>query len=764
MKSIRQALLLLLLLALTASSSMAQISLSGRVVEKSTRAPIPGVHVLTDFQNVGGVTDSEGVFRLEVPSLPARLSFSSLGFATVIQTVTSAEGDVLIQMQETLLDMDPLLISATRELQPRTDLPVSISAISAGQLERVNPDVMYQVFNQIAGVHMVDLGNDQYKLSIRQPFTNKAYFLFMEDGIPLRPIGIFNPNGMLDANMAGVERIEVLRGPSSSIYGGNAVAGSINFISKDPSRRLPKEISLRRDSYGYLRADFSGSATKGVVGVSLAGFTARQRDSWYEHSDYDRVSFTARADVRLSKDTQIENTLSYSNLNTDTNGALDSLSYVARGFNSLHTFSYREMESFRVKSAIKHAWNGGGQSTLTLFARSNRNDQLPYWRVRGVRGNSSKATGEINAQEFWSLGALGLQEWSFKPLNASLQAGFSVDSSPSTYRANWISVDRDADGRYASYTSPDSLLTDYAADIFNAALFVQGEIIPLPKLRVSGSLRFDHIQYAYDNKLSAEAYSSAPDETTTFRHVSPRLGVTYDLGNGRGVYSNLSLGFAPPEVNELYHGVSVPSLSPATFQSVELGGWAALAAGKAFIDLSLYSMKGVDEIIPIVAPNGSFVNENAGLTRHYGVEYTLLLVPNQLVSVRMSGSQSVHEFIDFMDFGVDRSGNEMAFAPRFVANGEVAITPQAVAGLRLSAEWNHVGPYYMDNSASAKYEGYDLLNLRASYDLHPFSVWINVVNVMDTLYATNAAAYVWGSTYNVGQVRSATLGARYRFK
>ena len=57
----------------------------------------------------------------------------------------------------------------------------------------------------------------------------------MEDGIPLRPIGVFNPNALINVNMAGAERIEILRGPSSAMNGGNAVAGSINFISTRPT-------------------------------------------------------------------------------------------------------------------------------------------------------------------------------------------------------------------------------------------------------------------------------------------------------------------------------------------------------------------------------------------------------------------------------------------------------------------------------------------------------------------------------------------------
>jgi len=740
----------------------AQSTISGNVVDAAMNVALDNVHIVIESHQSGVITNADGAFQVTVSNLPVRLIFSRIGYSTLQMTVNSAKDPLKVVLQPTALDMDPIIVSASRELQPRTESAVSISAIGTEQLARTNPDMIFQVFNQVAGVHMVDLGNDQYKLSIRQPFTNKAYFLFMEDGIALRPIGIFNPNGLLEANMHGLDRIEILRGPSSAVYGGNAVAGSINTISKNPFLAAPVEFGLRRDSYGYLRSDVSGSFKKNNVGVSFSGFGAKQRDSWYEHSDYDRLAFSSRVDVKLSDKSLWQNTISYSNLNSDTNGALDSLNFIKRGFTSQHTFSYRELASLRVRSTLIHQWNDHSSSNLTLYGRNNRLDQLPYWKVRSVRGKPTKATGEIQKQSFWSLGAIGHQEWRLTKPQVTILSGFSADYSPSTYSSNWIDVTKDSDGKYASYVSPDSLLSDYAADILNIAGFVEASKRFTEAIKVSGSLRFDHVQYQYDNFLTPSAFSGAPDETTSYQHVSPRIGITVDLKRGKGAYANMSWGFAPPEVNELYNGVKTPSLKPATFSSMEVGGWAALLHGKAFVDVSLYSMKGFGEIIPIVAPNGSFVNENAGETAHYGLEYTALIQPDREWSLRVSGSNSIHRFVEFNDYGVDRADNDMAFSPKWMGNMELAYTPSFLRGVRVSTEWNHMGKYFMDNSNEAAYSGYDVFNARLSFEHGNITVWGNVLNVFDTLYASNAAWYTWGSTYNVGQVRTATVGVKVR--
>ena len=721
---------------------------------------IPSVHVYAEGTLKGIVTDAHGTFTLNSDSPTLLVSFSALGFATQTLEFSGLSTEIIIRLVPTIIDMDPLVVSASRELQPRTDVPVAISAISAVQLENTRPELLYQVLNQVAGVHMVNLSNEQYKMSIRQPFSNKAYFLYMEDGVPLRPVGIFNPNALIDVNMAGVDRIEIVKGPSSDMFGGNAVAGAVNFITSTPSLRSGS-FGLRRNNYGYTRADFAGSGIQGRTGLFIGGYVSRQRDGWYEHTDYDKVSLTARLDRELNASTTLEATMTYSNLDTDTNGALDSLSFSSRGFNSPHTFSYRQVESLRARTTLKKAWSKSQKSDVTLFMRANSLDQIPYWRVRTNRKDRSRATGETNLQEFWSLGTTAQHEIRFERMNARLSGGLILDYSPSTYLAEYIDVAR-VDGKYASFSSPDSLLSDYSADLFNGALYSRLELEPSEDLLVSGSLRFDRIRYDFDNQLGGEAYSGADDEIRSFQAISPKLGLTYDFGQGRGVYSNASISFAPPEINELYHGVSVPSLKPARFTSYEVGGWAALLEGRLFLDLAVYAMEGRDEIIPIVSPSGGFVNENAGHTRHRGIEYTVFAKPSNSVSLRASGSRAVHSFIDFVDFGVDQSGNDMAFAPKWTSNVELAFEPDFVENGRMSLEWTHLGTYYMDNSNLAEYEGYDVFNIRASYDLGELQFWANVDNVFDKLYATNAAAYSWGSIYNVGQVRAFSLGARYR--
>ena len=108
-----------------------------------------------------------------------------------------------------------------------------------------------QLVNQTPGVLMNDLGNEQHMMSIRQPITTSAVYQYLEDGISIRPVGVFNHNALYEVNLAGIDSIEILRGPASSLYGSNAIGGTINFLTKASSLTPTADLGLSASSEGY---------------------------------------------------------------------------------------------------------------------------------------------------------------------------------------------------------------------------------------------------------------------------------------------------------------------------------------------------------------------------------------------------------------------------------------------------------------------------------------------------------------------------------
>jgi outer membrane receptor protein involved in Fe transport len=148
----------------------------------------------------------------------------------------------------------------------------------------------------------------------------------------------------------------------------------------------------------------------------------------------------------------------------------------------------------------------------------------------------------------------------FDFLNSKLIVGASIDYSPNDYWSYQIDLAAKlrTDGKSVEkYTitkeRPDIKIADYNAKIYNTAAYLQYDFEPIQKLHVSAGLRYDNMSFDYVNNLDV-------DKTTglgigggkTYTNVTPKLGLTYDLGNSKGVYFNYSQGFAPSGLTAIF--------------------------------------------------------------------------------------------------------------------------------------------------------------------------------------------------------------------
>lgn len=279
-------------------------------------------------------------------------------------------------------------------------------------------------------------------------------------------------------------------------------------------------------------------------------------------------------------------------------------------------------------------------------------------------------------------------------------------------------------------------------------------------------MRYDYYHFNFDNYLPSSASTGAPSTVNNFTRTTPKLGFTYNYRQV-GFYANYSQGYVPPQVTELFNSVKVPYLQPQTFFNYEVGGWITLLKSKLYADYSFYLLNGTNEIISVRQNDGSYQNQNAGKTRHKGIEYGITYRPNSQWMIRLSATNAQHTFIYVVEKGstgqVNYSGNEMAAAPHFIANAEFMYKPVFLKGFRIGAEWQHQGNYYMDDANSKKYPGFDVINFRTGYDIGRLGVWINALNAFNKYYAVMATKSTYGYTYSLGDPREITLGISYHF-
>jgi iron complex outermembrane recepter protein len=675
--------------------------------------------------------------------------------------------------------LDEVVVSGSRTETKLSDTPMSIGVVDEKTLKRDKPKLMGDAINRIAGVNWVDLGNEQHMMGIRQPNSTNAVYQYLEDGIPIRPLGVFNHNALNELNLAGAERVEVVKGASSSLYGSNAVGGAVNFITAHPSLTPEATVGYRNEAVtGYQRIDTGASNTWGDLGVRFSQYSSRRSDNnWQQYSNGTKDSVTLRTDYAVSGSSLLHAVMSYNNLDSATPGSLNPVDYQTSPGKSYQTFSYRKDKSTRLNVGWEGETLQNGLTSVTLFGRQNDHGQLPNYTISACTIGATCPTGyrgTINNNHVSSLGLDSKHQQEFSFLSSRLIGGLYYDVSPNTYKSDNLDVTRDAATlvytAYAPNTTYATGTRDYKTDITNTAMFAQWELTPLDKVRVVMGGRYDKINYNFVNNLTPSAAYGAANETRDFSHFSPKLGATYTLSDQANIFANASQGFTPPEVSQLYGKSAIPDLRPATYDSYEMGLRMAFLERALKLTATVFRLDGRDTIVSYTIAPGNSENRNAGSTRSTGVEVNLFYDVG-MFDGRLGASVAHHQYIDYQaSTTLDYSGKDMPAAPNTVT-AEIGYKPLQEA--RIALEVVQQGAYWMNNANTVSYSGHTLLNLRANYRVNNgWEAWLQGRNLTNQLYAEAASSTYSGTgaytpatqdQFTVGAPLSVMLGLTYTF-
>lgn len=281
---------LTVLLIMVINCVYSQVAIKGKVIDATTNQPIQGVSVSTSNIQSKSITDKNGNFTLNTASKQDSIHLTSVGYTSKSMAVNTSE--LFILLSPSFANLNEVVVTGGRETQKRTEVPVAINVISKTTINETKATRLDMLINKVPGVYMVDLGNEQHSMSVRQPIGTKNLFLYLEDGIPIRTTGDFNHNALIEINQASMERIEVIKGPASSLYGSEAVGGAINFITQSPTPFLTGKLQAEVGSRGYRRTDFGLSNTYKKLGIFVGGYHANQNQPDQEHNDFRKTALT----------------------------------------------------------------------------------------------------------------------------------------------------------------------------------------------------------------------------------------------------------------------------------------------------------------------------------------------------------------------------------------------------------------------------------------------------------------------------------------
>lgn len=678
--------------------------------------------------------------------------------------------------------LDTIVVTSTREAKQALTVTEAVTVLDQNTIETASPTHPAEILNRVPGVFVANVGGEGHMTAIRQPITTSNMYMFVEDGVPTRPAGFFNHNGLYEINIPQASRVEVVRGPGSALYGSEAIAGIIHSMTLPSPKRAEASLNAEAGAHGWQRVLLSGGAALNSDTGARVDVNWTDNAGYQNNADYERISGTARIDSALNDITALKFIASYTDV--DQSGVSGLLEDDYRHHPTRNYYSpgvaERLVEALRVSAEFAIEPNVDTLYSFIPYYRNNSMQLMPSWML--------SYDPVQYTTDFESFGLMSKYRRLLADDRVELIVGLDLDVTPSTYVEHALQLTRRSGDRttydynyVTGFSNTGQVNYDYDADQNTASPYFHAEWQASPALRLNAGLRYDYFSVDYDNNLStvtalsdSERRLRPPSQQISFNHASPKIGAVYQLDHHKSLYANYRHAFRAPSVNQFFTArttVNTTELDPTTANSIEIG-FKHDASRRASYDIAIYHMQVADEIVQYI-DGSDRKTTNAGEMLYRGIEFGIKGEFSDSLGYRAAVNYSKQVYEDYSYIArinnanttLNYENNLVGKAPRTLGNAALVYSPAQLRGAQVELEWEHVGQYYLDETNTDTYDGHDLMNLRAHYDIdRQLTVYARLMNLFDERYAA-LASYQVGSPieYRVGLPRTAYAGVRYQF-
>lgn len=621
-----------------------------------------------------------------------------------------------IAIAEAALTLDSVVVTGSRVEHSSFDLPAAIDVVGADRIgadqARVNAS---EALAAVPGINVQNRQNYAQDLQIssrgfgaRSAFGVRGIRL-ISDGIPASM-----PDGQGQAatfNLDRAERIEVLRGPMTAVYG-NQAGGVIQMFTPDGKGTPTVEGNFSAGSYGTWKADLSTQGEVGGVGyvIDASRFAT---EGYRDHSSAERDQTMAKLTFRPSQDGKL--TLIASTFRQD---AQDPQGLAWAAYQTNPRSVAQPVLDFNTRKSIDHQQGGVtyehrfGEHTVQLSAYVGQRSTIQYQSIPpGPQGNPRHSGGVIDFDRNFS-GVSGRWIGRFDLAGGKLTttAGIDFEQSEDDRRGyeNFVGATLGVKGTLRRQEN-DRV---FSFDQYAQAEW-QGE-----RWTFSGGVRHSRVSFKVD-----DAYLSNGDDSgsVTYEKTTPTAAVMYRLADTVNVYASAARGFEAPTFNEMFYssggGAFNFGLKPSSSTHYE-AGLKAYVGRDSRLDVALFQIKTNNEMVVLSATGGRTAYQNAGPTTRRGVELAL--------DSRWAGNLASRVAYTYLDAKYDEA---------FSSNGNPVSAGSKLPGVaenNLFAElvWKHPGSgfhagvegiarskvYVEDTNTRQAAPGYAIANLRFGVD------------------------------------------------
>jgi iron complex outermembrane receptor protein len=307
-------------------------SLIARIFDKETQTPLPGTNLQILETVRGGSAGPDGMVRVSgIPTGVYNIRVSMMGYRSrILESIHISASDttrIECALEETTIETDPIVVLAGKTKQTLDESTVSLSVVSAQDIQQRNPVDLVQALETAPGVHFI--GNQiNIRGSTGYTFGAGNKVLLLLDGVPVyaSDTGEFNWDMLPPMD---IKQIEVLKGAGSTLWGASALGGVVNIITRDPAPEGRLHISTTAGKYDdpyydqwkwtdhsrlmYTRTDISYSKQINRLGFRLSA--GRLSSTGYtELGDALKYNLTAKVDYRFENGIRWQGYAAYSHV------------------------------------------------------------------------------------------------------------------------------------------------------------------------------------------------------------------------------------------------------------------------------------------------------------------------------------------------------------------------------------------------------------------------------------------------------------------
>lgn len=612
-----------------------------------------------------------------------------------------------------------------------------------------------ELFNLAPGVYMASGTYSTNRLVIRgvgsrTPYNTNRIRAYLDD-IPLTSgDGV---STLEDQDINGLGRLEILKGPASSLYGAG-LGGVVRLNSIYPKTNgFSAAISGELGSFGTGRFGVTTAFKSKKLAVT-GGVTRSVSEGYRDNSNYSRTNV-------------------FTNLKWF--GAKNTLSFT---FSLVDLFA-QIPSSLNETDYLEEPWKAGGQwGNIQGFEEYLRVlGGLTLESVLGERMSNKLVLFSTYADPYESRPFNILDDQSssigFREV-LEFRTEFWKFSGGLEYFYEWV----DWKIFETNHGIQGSLLSQQGEARQQMNAFAMAQWRPTEKLLVDGGINLNLISYNLQTEFRAD--SSDQSGQYTYQPVfSPRLGISYQHSLSHHLYASVGHGFSAPSLEEtlLPEGNINTELRPEIGWNFELGDRGLFWKDRFKYDATLFAVLLDDLLVTEREAEDIFTGANAGQALNTGLELwaDIGLFQSEAWEIKaiLSYTLSHHQFLDFEDDGINYAGNSLPGIPAHLFN---ALLSGSWNPLELRLHYQYSGKQWMDDLNSELYDGHHLLHLQASWRIalkdSPFHIQMNggIRNILNSHYASmilvNAPSFGGNSPryYYPGNPRQFHLGASFHFR